>query len=276
MHAPAAAAIPGPATSLPRCVCTRADSPLWKEPLPSLAVLLSPLHGQSEVKPGPHGYDFDVVAVNAGSEPLRDVRIVVTFARRTRKGRRVGATDRGLYRAELAAGHAVKWHVKGPGTEMRIDVSPAPLLATGRDDDPKDAIAAADPAAFRALLSANHDTARMHAAMMLAWLRDPSAHDAALSVPASSEADERLRAAILRATAPVFACDVSVSAGTLEACVMNTTEKPATSVVLREIGEHPRTWPIAAAVPIHDGVRIAAPLGPGGPPREVEVTPASP
>jgi hypothetical protein len=256
-------------------VCTRADSPLWKDPLPSLAVLLSPRRGQVEVKPGPHGYDFDVVAVNAGAEPLRDVRIVVTFARRTRKGRRVGATDRGLYRAELAAGHAVKWHVKGPGTEMRIDVSPAPLLATGRGGDAKNTVAAADPAAFRKLLSANHATARIHAAMMLAWLRDPTAHDAALSVPASSEADERLRAAILRATAPVFACDVSVRGGALEACVMNTTEKPATSMVLREIGERPRTWPIAAAIPIHDGVRIATPLGPGDPPSEVEVISAS-
>jgi hypothetical protein len=260
---------PGPPPE--RCVCTRADSPLWKDPLPSLAVLLSARDGGTEIVPGRRGYDFDVAAVNAGAVALHDVRIVVTFARRTRKGRRVGATDRGLYVAELPAGHAVKWRVRGPGTEMRLDVAPAPPLARGRGDDDPNAVAPADPDAFRKLLSANHATVRTHAAMMLAYLRDPSAREAAHALGAGSDDDERVHAAIARAAAPVFACDSRAVAGRLEACVMNGSETIASPLVMREVGRGGRTWGVPVPIPVHDGLRISVPLGPGDPPAELEI-----
>jgi hypothetical protein len=107
--------------------------------------------------------------------------------------------------------------------------------------------------------------------MMLAYLRDPSAREAAHGLGAGSEDDERLHAAIARAAAPVFTCDTRLIAGRLEACVMNGSESIASPVVMREVGAGGRRWSVPVPVPVHDGVRISVPLGPGGAPTELEI-----
>jgi hypothetical protein len=280
--------------SRPRCACMRADSPLWKDGVPALSLLM--FSGESEgatsiapvpgPRPGSMQYNFDLAVVNNAARPQRDVRVTVTFARRNKKGRRVGAIDRGLFwEGELAAGRAVKWHVKAPGTEMRVDPSVTGMLEKG-------GIEPASPDAFFALTSARFRAVRIHAAIMLAYLRDPRAEEAARGLGDSGSPDERRTLARLRrAMDPVFACGITVSGGALEACVFNASSQPRSSLELREIppglssdaaatatsggaAPLPRRFPIEGAIPVHEGVRLRFPLE-GEPPEEWAVTSTS-
>ena len=48
--------------------------------------------------------------------------MLLTFARRDRRGERAGITERGLFwEGALGSGRAVKWHVEAPGTEVKIE-----------------------------------------------------------------------------------------------------------------------------------------------------------
>ena len=59
------------------------------------------------------------------------------------------------------------------------------------------------------------------------------------------------------------------------ACVFNASTKAETGLSLREISDDDakpgRAWPIAAEVPVHDGVRVKWPLE-GEAPSDVAVT----
>ena len=241
----------------PRCTCPRAESPLWKEGLPTLSVIVAPRDGAEEVTPhedrrGALVYDFDIAAVNDSAKPMKDVRVVVTFARRDRRGERVGATDRGLFAEEIAPGHAMKWRVRGPGSEMRVDRPPLVMLG--------DASPPADADAFFGLLSARQPAVRMHAAMMLAYLRDPRARAAAEGMFAPNARAERTRSAIARAASPIFACDLARRGAELHACIVNETSELAPNLMAREVASLPGLaaleWPLTVTVPVHDGVRV--------------------
>jgi hypothetical protein len=258
-----------------RCLCTRADSPLWKDGLPQLSVITFAGDDGPPGPPEPRAdrasrpqYSFDVAVVNNGARALHDIRLTLTFARRTEAGRRVGAVDRGLFwGGALAPGHAVKWHVAAPGNEVRFDVSVAGTLADAHVDP-----APAD--AFLGLLSSHVRAVRVHGATMLAYLRDPRADGAARALSSQSPAEEALLARVRRAAAPVFACDVRRAEGRLDACIFNGSSLPKSGLALREVGAapgaSPRTSPIEAAVPVHEGVRVAVPME-GAPPEDVEV-----
>jgi hypothetical protein len=260
-----------------RCLCMRADSPLWKDGVPQLAVITFAGDDGPPVPPEPHagrapGYDFDVAVVNDGARALHDIRLTLTFARRTAAGRRVGAVDRGLFwGGALAPGHAVKWHVAAPGNEVRFDVGVSGTLAEAHVDP-----APAD--AFFGLLSSRVRAVRVHGAMMLAYLRDPRAESAARSLSALSPAEEALLARIRRAAAPVAACDVVRREGRLDACIFNGASLPKSGLALREVGAAagapPRTFPVEATVPVHEGIRVAIPVE-GDPPEEIEVVEAA-
>jgi hypothetical protein len=318
---------------LPSCVCDRADSPLWKEGVPVLSVLLTSMRDDGLLHPPPAAerppapaappkepeagqgdapsppsppkttktkkkrkgrkarkaeadaaralaeesaevfrYDFDLAVVNNGRTPLNEVRVVVTFARRSREGNRVGITERGLYWGkELGPGRSVKWRVTAPGTEMRIDSEAAALGVVAEGE-------AAPADAFFELTSARNQAVRDHAAQMLAFLRDPRAEAAAQGI-AGSAPRERLRDDILRAAQPLFVCDLSVDeagGGDLTACLFNGSTRPRRGAVLREVDSASRSWTVRGNVPVHEGVKVTLPLLGGPVPAAVEVSDAPP
>jgi len=261
--------------TLPRCLCDRADSPLWKEGLPRLSLLPSsgPDDGVGAMAPVEGEYDFDLAVVNNGSEPLQDVSVLLTFARRNEQDRRVGITERGLfYEGWLRPGRAIKWHVSAPGTEVKVEPS-----VTERAGE------VAPPEAFFDLTRARYRAVRVHAATMLAYLRDPRALDAlrALGPPSPTEAATFAR--IRRASAEVFPCAAAAEAGRLRVCVLNASAAPRRGATLRELFDadapaaaQPRSWPIAATLPVHEGLLLDLPLQGAELPPEMEVELATP
>lgn len=241
------------APDLPRCSCVRADSPLWKDGVPVASILM--FHGESEAaqaispregRGGAMRYDFDLAVVNNGDRPQQDLRVTLTFARRNKRGRRVGAVDRGLFwGGALAPGRAVKWRVSAPGTEMRVDPS-----VTGTLDQAR--LEPAPPDAFFALMSARFRAVRVHGATMLAYLRDPRADDAIRELGAGSGPEEQLTLDRLRrAAAPVFACGIKQTSGAISACIFNGSSRPQRGLEIREVlpGAAPAAAPSAAAPP---------------------------
>ncbi|NUQ78742.1 MAG: hypothetical protein HUU21_34890 [Polyangiaceae bacterium] len=264
----------------PRCLCRRADSPLWKEGIPALSILLfdQPDDGSGRVAPTIRQgrrprYDFDLAVVNNGDSALRDVRLVLTFARRDEAGQRAGVTDRGLFwEGALRPGRAVKWRVRAPGTEMKIESSVNGTLEQA-------GVLPADADAFYDLLDSRYRIVRVHGAMMLAYLRDPRALDAVRSLGVAPEGEALTVARIERAAAPVIACDIAVRDGSLEVCVFNSTERPAGGLRGREIpaekGGISRTFAIEGSIPVHEGEVISVPLEGGDAPEEIVIESAA-
>lgn len=259
------AATPIAGDALPSCSCVRADSPLWAEPLPSLTVILIPRGDAERVEPriDEHGlgkYRFEIAAINNTREPLEDVRIVVTFARRRPSGERVGANDRGFYVRRLGPARAVKWQVEGSGTELRVDVPTLPPLTRGDGSD--EAGATALPAlaeGFIRLGEAGEPSVRAHAAMMLAYLRHPGAEAAAAALEASSQAAERQRQRVLRAAAPAFTCAARSLPGGYDVCVHNGSSSPLRGAMIQELRDGNTLGvgsPIGAEIPAGQGLRV--------------------
>jgi hypothetical protein len=249
------------ASKWPPCTCERADSPLWRGGVPILSVLpiskrQDPGRALGDISPlsdeeGISRYDFDLAVVNNAAVALNDLRVLLTFARRDKKGRRRGVTDRGLFwEGELGPGRSVKWGVKAPGSELRVDVPEKRLLGT---------VASAPADSFRKLLSARQPLVRLHAATMLAYLGDPGAADAARGLGALPPTDELTRARILRATAPLRVCEIASDAGTLTACVHNASDSVARGLSLVEVtpGGDGRRRPIDEPVLPRSGLRVS-------------------
>ncbi len=259
----------------PRCVCDRASSPLWKEGPSSLSVLFTERDSDAPAgktpppavtRGGRPEMRFDVYAVNNAAAPKHDVRVTLTFARRNKRGARVGAVDRGLFwGGALAPGAAVKWRVRAPGTEVRVDVAYTDrgkerVLGTKRETLADAGLGPAPADAF-ADLASRLSPLRAHAALMLAYARDPRALTFAseLSADKPSEALAADLKAIVRASQPVFACDVARRGGELTACVQNETTRIKTGLSLRLLPSG-TTLPLPVAIPVHDGVRVAIPI----------------
>ena len=250
-----------PRPLLPRCPCLRADSPLWARGVPAISVLMfEGEHGVAPPSPkldhdGFPQYKFDVAIVNNAARPYRDIRLTLTFARRTEGGKRRGAVDRGLFwEGALYPGQAVKWRVAAPGNELRVDASVTETLAAAK-------LEPASPDAFFKLTSSKNRAVRVHAATMLAYLRDRRAADVVSALAVDADAESPWLSQIQRAIAPVIACDVRVRNGFLEACIFNSSEKshPGVSVVdVRRENDGATRFevPIETPIAVHDGVRI--------------------
>jgi hypothetical protein len=263
--------VPGP-SRLPRCVCPRADSPLWGNGLPAMSVLPSPRRGRVDVAPvadarGASRYDFDLALVNNAAQTFSDVRVVVTFARRDAAGERVGIKERGLFwEGELGGGRAVKWRVRAPGTEMRIDADERGKIGQG----------GLEPAAADAFVdlakSARYRVVRTHATVMLAYLRDPRATEALDQLGAGVTPDEeRTLSRVRRALSSVYACELGRDE---TACVFNGSSVAREELELAEVAEDGaagRVWKVDDPLPVHEGLRVPLRLAGAKPPREVLV-----
>jgi len=257
-----------------RCTCQRANSPLWIEGIPIVSVVVAARDGSMEVAPRPGGkrYDFFVFAVNNTNRPLHDVDVTLMFARRDKSGNRVNTAERGLHADRISAGTSARWRVRAPGTEYWIEPSRLGKLGTEAN--------AAEADLFAALGAVKYPALRAHAAMMLAYLRDPRAKDAANSLVGGGDAVERLRAQILRAASPEFACAVTPSGTQFEVCVVNERNVVGAGLQLVDASDaglaSPRRWPIPVDVPVHDGVRVKLALMAGPVPTDLALERAEP
>jgi hypothetical protein len=202
------------------CVCDRADSELWKNPIPRLSSLL--IERRAIVLPSYTRTELEVAVINNGDSPIDDITLHVQFYERRGKERRA-TKERPLYfEGPLRPGEAVKWSTKARGTEFEIATPDLGVLGPG-------GTGAASAAAFVKLLDANHRPVRLHAARLLSFLGDSRAREAALHLKDAMRAAEApyLRR-LLVATGTTRICDVEVrkgSASTVGACVYNAAEQ---------------------------------------------------
>lgn len=259
---------------LPRCVCSRPSSPLWNDGIPKLEILFAarPDDGSGVVAPfqdknNRSKYDFDVSVVNNGPADLPEVTVLLTFARRNTAGKRVGATDRGLFFAgPLLPGRAVKWHVKAPGSEMRVEPSINGML------DPAQTPAPAD--AYFDLSKANQRVVRIHAAKMLAYHRDERTSEVLASLGPPNPGEERILDRIRRTQKTVFGCDPKQIEGAVDVCLVNTTVTPAKIVSVSLLGKDDAVMnrqPLDVEIPVHDGIRVRLSGATPGLPGEIDL-----
>lgn len=204
-----------------RCICDRADSHLWKAPIPKLSGLLIekraiPLKSYTKT-------EAQIAVINNSDSPIEEITLHVQFYE-PRGKKMVPTKERPLYyEGPLHPGEAVKWTTEARGTDFSIAVpdlgnlGPTGTGAASRDD-------------FVKLLDANHRPVRLHAARMLSFLGDPRAREAALKLKDAMRAAEApyLRR-ILAATGETLVCDVDVGDGggaAVGACIYNATDSP--------------------------------------------------
>jgi hypothetical protein len=130
------------------------------------------------------------------------------------------------------------------------------------------------------LLEANNRPVRLHGAMLLAYLGDPRARDAALKLREALREDEApYLERILRAVAEVRVCDLHVTAAgvarRVAACVFNASAEPRRDLGLKlralegaVVHEQPVAppptvlgepiWKIPGELAPHTGVRVEA------------------
>lgn len=263
-----------------RCICDRADSHLWKSPIPKLSGLLIekraiPLKTYTKT-------EAQIAVINNSDSPIDEITLHVQFFE-PRGTKMVPTKERPLYyEGPLKPGEAVKWTTEARGTDFAIAVpdlgnlGPNGTGAANRDD-------------FVKLLDANHRPVRLHAARMLSFLGDPRAREAALKLKDAMRAAEApyLRR-ILAATGETLVCDVDVggtSPGSVGACIYNATAEPAADLGLQlntlsgaldvshPLADPPaiidqNKWTIPGKVPPQSGVyvRVSHPA----PPSQVE------
>ncbi len=265
------------------CRCIRADSPLWRDGLPRLSLLvLSQRPFQRGTK---RRLAAEVAVVNNGDQAIAEVSLVVHFFEQDPppSNRRYEVAQRALYfEGPLTAAQAIKWSVEARGTSLEVESrDPAAVVSPGTDTAP--ANLAAD------LLEANHRPVRLHGAMLLAYLGDPRARQAATDLrDALRDDEEPYLTRLLRATEEVRVCDLRVE-GTADprevsGCVFNSGAALAENagVRVRALAEgvshqHPlappptvveeRKWRVGEPLPAGSGRRFSArwALGPAGP-----------
>jgi hypothetical protein len=234
---PAAVAEPAPAAAAQAhverpCTCARADSLLWQDPIPKLSLLTlarRPRPGGSKPR-----IEIDIAVVNNGAEEIRELSIPIelTMQDPPPSSKRYATDHRAVYyQGPLGPGQAVKWTVEGKGTgfEARSPIT-ATLGPAGEGAAPTNLLAE--------LLRANHRPVRLHGAMMLAYLGDPRARDAALELrEALREEEAPYLERLVAATAETRVCGLAVAASgerrDVRACVHNTGGEPRSGLVLR-------------------------------------------
>ncbi len=258
-----------------RCLCDRADSQLWKKPIPRLSGVLierRAIQLKNYVKT-----QAEIAVVNNSDSPINEITLHVQFYEPDGKKMRP-TKERPLYfEGPLRPGEAVKWSTEARGTDFEIAIPDLGNLGPNGDG-------AAPADDFFKLLEANHRPVRLHAARLLSYLGDSRARDAALHLKDAMRAAEApyLRR-ILSATGDIRVCDVELrkdNATTVGACVYNASDEDqdALGIQLKALdgsldADHPladppqiRTeakWQVPGPLNAQSGryVRVALPAG---------------
>lgn len=199
-----------------RCMCDRADSQLWSDPIPILSALL--LEKRTVPRKSHLRLYLEVAVVNNGDTPISDLTIHVQFSERPPEGGAARHTaERPLFfEGPLAPGQAIKWSTEARGTEFEIQAPDLGVLGPNGEGS-----ASAD--ALAKLLDANHRPVRLHAARMLSYLGDARGRAGALALKDALRAAEGpyLRR-VLAATDDVRVCDIDrTTPGEVGVCVYN-------------------------------------------------------
>ncbi len=211
------------ATVLGKCVCDRADSSLWKEPIPRLSAIL--IERRVLPRKTHQKLRIELAVVNNGDTPIAEITVHATFFELDERGRRTHQKERPLYfEGPLAPGRAIKWATEARGTDYELSVPDLGFVSA-------DTGGAAPANAFAELLEANHRPVRLHGARMLAYLGDARGRAGALALKDALRAAEGpyLRR-VLEATGEERVCDLRVeptgSGQRLSACVFNAGSEP--------------------------------------------------
>jgi hypothetical protein len=214
------------------CRCPRAECALWAEPIGKLDALVL---AERKRRVGTHSQlELDVAAVNNSDEEIRDLTLVIEFFEQDPppSSKRYSVAARSVYfEGPLTPGQAIKWTVEARGTTYEIkNPVEGHIGAHGEGAAPTNLLAE--------LLNANHRPVRLHGAMMLAFLGDPRAREAALVLREALREDEApFLERLVAATGDVRACQLTVSdtgmQRTVSACVFNAAREPKSGLALR-------------------------------------------
>lgn len=214
-----------------RCICHRAASVLWNKTIPRLSLVI--LSKKSVTKGQHQELALEIAAINNGDKELRELAMLVQFFERDPppSSKRYSVANRPLYfEGPLQPGSAIKWSLQARGREFELE---NPILGDigpgGENAAPQNMLAE--------LVSANHRPVRLHGAMMLAYLGDTRAREAALKLKeALRDEESAYLERVLAALADVRACDLEVAGQgekrTVSACVYNASNEPKSDVTL--------------------------------------------
>jgi len=233
--AASAAAAEPPVATAGRCSCRRADSSLWSDPIPKLGVLIL----SKKVIAGPvrNRMEVDVAAVNNGDEDIRELSMALHFFEQDPppSNKRYSVADRSVYfEGPLTPGQAIKWSVEARGSSVEIDRPlPGDIGPAGEGAAPTNF--------FAELLQANHRPVRLHAARMLAFLSDPRAKEATLTLKEAMRDEETpYLDRILWTLGELTACSLEVKGSgpkrSVQACVFNRSSQARSKSGLRVRG----------------------------------------
>jgi hypothetical protein len=187
------------------CRCERGDSSLWREPIPKLSTIV--IGSRAETRRSRPELQVEIAAVNNSDQQYRDVEIQIDFFERDPPPaqKRHWVSHRVVFFAgPLLPGQAIKWSVEAEGTEFEIKNPIEGDIGPGGDG-------AAPISRFAELLDANHRPVRLHGAMMLAYLGDPRAKEAAFKLRDALREDEGpYLSRILQAVSDVRACQLDL------------------------------------------------------------------
>jgi hypothetical protein len=237
------------------CVCGRVDTAIWRHGMPELAVLVTPrdawlralwvesgrTYSINRTEPGPlpgrQAVDLDVAVVNNTRHRFDTLDLVVTFARRDEQKQRRVTVERGLHwPGTLGPGKAVKWTVRGAGSELKVETR----FSKGKAKDSD--LAAAD--VFWKLRKARLAGVRLHGAMMLAYLGDERAVLALAALKGLSLPEQTAKERVAATFEPLALCDLQATPTGLKGCVYNGGNSLLRAVELVEFADNERRWQV--------------------------------
>lgn len=263
------------------CSCSRADSPLWRDPLPRLTPLV--LATRRFPHKNHEDVELELAVVNNSDRPLGNISALVEFfeADQSNVTRLTSVESRTVFfEGPLGAGKAIKWHVEERGTTFKIHPPTSNGLVIDEAIGPLGE-GAASASAFAELLHANNRPVRLHAAMMLAYLGDRRARASTVELgEAMRDSESGYLRRLLEATSDQVPCQIELGTGNprpLRACIFNagTNPMPATTVTLNlldamlshkdPVAPPPqivaeRSLSLAASVPPRSGILVEASL----------------
>ena len=217
------------------CDCQRADSLLWSQPIPRVSLIV--LASRKSTRRNHDHIELEFAAINNSDREISELTSMVEFFVQDPppSSKLVSVSTRAVYfQGPLQPGEAIKWHVDADGTTFRIH----PVAENGNPiagSIEENGSNAASTNAVAKLLKAHNRPVRLHGAMLLAFLRDPRAREAAVELGDSlRDSESGYLRRLMEALAEIRVCRVQVS-GTgahrrVIGCVFNTSNTPRTPV----------------------------------------------